>query len=443
MQVHQFFRRHAYNSFWLSAILLAFLNSASAQPTLVSVVPANGATGVSQNTTVVFTFSTAMDTNATTAFFIYDGSSFVATVASWNAGHTVMTNTPVASFPANKTITWLISGQDTLGNPLDGTGSDFGSFSTGGGGGGSGTGTNAITSFTLGKIYYYDQTSAAAPTVDTSIPYNFDAVTALSSNRTATNVTLLLPTGGISNLVQNFLRPEDFTLFSFKTNQASFDATFPPGSYVFTVRSVNSNQTVPVNFPSTLLQPGVPHITNYTAVQAVNPAQPFTLGWDGFIGGTLTDFVSVAIGESFSSTNAGSPGALNGTATSITIPAGTLQPNSNYDSTLSFFRVISITNGSSNVTTVYRATITQFTLTTTSSSTGPIILTNTFWNAGSFSFDVLCSTGQTVTVEYKTNLATGVWQSLVTTNNNQVNRYHIISSPTTNRARFFRARNGS
>jgi hypothetical protein len=50
---------------------LGCLWRAQAAPTILSTVPANGASGVSPTTTIVFTFSEAMDPDATTAFF-YD-----------------------------------------------------------------------------------------------------------------------------------------------------------------------------------------------------------------------------------------------------------------------------------------------------------------------------------------------------------------------------------
>src|SRR6185436_7641559 len=107
---------------------LVCLRPAQAAPTILSTVPANGATGVSTTTTIVFTFSEEMDTNATSAFF-YDGLTFYTTTDSWNAGNTVLTCTPDSAFPLNTNISWVVSGQNTNGDPLAGL--PFGSFSTG------------------------------------------------------------------------------------------------------------------------------------------------------------------------------------------------------------------------------------------------------------------------------------------------------------------------
>lgn len=383
-----------------------------------------------------------MDPDATEASFIdlFNPFSPIPTTPSWSANNTVLTCSPMPSFPANKTIFWNVFGQSADGEPLEMD--PFGSFTTSSGGS-SGTGTNAMTRFTLGILHAYDQTSTALPTPEATAPYSFSAITALASNRTATNVLLVLPTGSRSNLMRNFFQPENFTLFAFNTNLATFNTTFPSGNYTFNVQATASNQMVAVNFPPTLAQPGAPHVSNYTAAQTVDASQPFMLTWDAFPGGTSADFVSVAIGESFSSTNAGLPGALPGTATSITIPAGTLQASSNYDGTIGFYRFIGTTNGTSYSTLVYRATTTQFTLTTRNgSATGPLILTNAVYAPGNFAFDVLCSPGQTVTVEYRTNLAAGLWRTLLTTNSS-ANRFRAVApQSSTNRTMFFRARNG-
>jgi len=425
---------------WFSlAGLLTFCGPAQADPTLLTIVPADGAFGVPTTTTIVFTFSEEMDPDATSAmFYIISPFTFLTTADSWNAGHTVLTCTPTAPLPEN-TIYWVVSGANPNGDPVDG----FGSFTARTGGSTGGSGTNAITSFTLGKLHFYTQTSVAAPTLDPDFPYYFSADTSLSSNRTATNITLKLPTTIITNLTQDFFEPETYSLFAFDTNLTRLDNNFPSGDYIFTVKAVNSNQTVTVNLPATMAQPDAPHLANYAAAQAVNPAADFALHWDAFPGGIASDYIHVDVGDEFSSADPYEPGALSGTATTVTIPAGTLQANSSYDGAITFYRFVSMTNGNSYVTLAYRATITDFTLLTTGSSgSSPLVLTNAIFTPANFSFDVLCAVGQSVTVEYRTNLATGSWQTLMTTNSPGTSFRVVAPQSTTNPSLFFRARNG-
>ncbi|MGH7969731.1 MAG: Ig-like domain-containing protein, partial [Limisphaerales bacterium] len=299
-----------------------------AQPTIVSTVPAMGASGVSPTADVVFTFSEPMDTTATEAQFIDISNplSPFPTTSSWNASGTVLTCTPSPAFPSNKQIYWVVSGQNPNGDSLGGTPGGYFTTGTGGGGGSTGSGTNRVTTFTLGKIYVYDQTLAGTPTADTNVPYAFEAVTGLASNRTATTITLTLPAnGGTSNLTQNFVAHEDYYLFYYTTSSNELETTFPAGSYNFNVMAATSNQTVSVALMPASNQPNAPHVSNFAEAQSVNAAQPFTLKWDGFTGGTSGDYISVHVSggiEVWKTGDFGSTNALPGTATSVTIPAG-------------------------------------------------------------------------------------------------------------------------
>jgi hypothetical protein len=403
--------------YWSRVILLAAAvvcsGSAWAQPFIVSVVPANNASGVSPSAAVVFTFSEEMDTALTQAQFFQPPFTPLPTTQAWSANNTVLTCTPTPSFPANQSIIWLVNGESLTGEPIDG---EVGTFTTGGSGGGGGSGTNRLTSFIVGKIHFYDQTSAGAPTLEPEIPYFFTASTTLASNRTATGITLTTPPGGVSNLTQNFVAPENYFLFGIYSNLTAFNAAFPAGNYVFNVMASTSNQNVTVNLPAGMTQPNAPHVANYAAAQAINPAQPFQLTWDAFQGGTTFDHISLSIGDTFETPDAGSLGALNGTATSFTIPAGTLQPGSNYNATLTFTRSLGITN-SNHATSAFISTSTDFHVNTSGVVTPPVILTNASWSNGTFSFDVRSAPGQGLVIEFSSTLLTNQWATLLTTNN--------------------------
>lgn len=421
---------------------LALGSQAYAAPTIISPPPTNG---VSPSAPLVFTFSEAMDTDPmVTGVDFIDLTTFATlpTIAVWSGGDTILTCTPSPSFPTNRQIAWSAYGANPVGDPLGGIPGGLFTTGSGSGSGGGGSGTNAITTFSVGKVHHYNQTSGGSPTLDPTTPYGFSGVTSLSSNRTATSVALTLPTATVSNLTH--LPPpsaEIFILSAVDTNLNTYEATFPSGNYSFFVQAASSNQTVVVNLPTTniMAQPGAPHLTNYPAAQAVNPGQAFALGWDAFPGGTAADYIYVQIGANYSSPNPGTPGALSGTARTFTIPAGTLQPNSTYDSTIGFYRRVGTTNASF-ATDAYRATFTDFSFITTSGS--QLVLTNASWTPGSFSFDVICTNGQTVTVEY-TNVLTAVnWPKLLTTNS-PGSRFHVVSpQAVSNKFLYYRARNG-
>src|SRR5262249_16222748 len=154
--------------------------------------------------------------------------------------------------------------------------------------------------------------------------------TSLASNRTANSVTLKLPNSAVSNLVQNPSALEDWNFGTFNTNSAVLDTNFPPGTYTFTVNPAPSNQTLRVTFPASLAQPAAPHFKTFAALQSVDPTKPFTFQWDPFTGGASTDYIVASVANAWQSPDPGAPNALSGTATSVTIPAGTLAPGKTY-----------------------------------------------------------------------------------------------------------------
>jgi hypothetical protein len=420
---------------------LMHLSPAEAEPTIISLPPASG---LSPSAAIVFTFSEAMDP-AFTAVDFYSLSPFATlpTTDVWSGGNTILTCTPSPAFPPNQQVVWTPYGQNLAGDPLGGT-LLGGIFTTGTGSGSTGNGTNASTTFSVGKTHHYNQTSAGAPTLDPFTPYDFSGVTSLASNRTVTSITLTLPTAAVSNMFQLPQQLEKYIVYGVGTVQSTYDATFPPGNYTFFAQAAASNQTVVVNLPTTssLPQPGAPHLTNYVAAQSVNPNQPFVLGWDAYAGGTAADYIDVDIGTAYLSPDPGLPGALNGTARTFTIPAGVLQPNSNYLSRVGFFHFVGSTNAS-YAAAAFRATYIEFSLITTSATpTGQLILTNANWTPSAFSFDVLCTNGQTVTIEYTNALSSGTWPKLLTTNSTG-SLVHIVSTQSVSSPRlFYRARNG-
>ena len=429
-------------------MLLASRGQALGQPSISSVVPAKGATGISSNSSVVFTFSTAMDTNRTSVQFYTPISTppYSYTFAmsnAWNGTSNVLICSPVSAFTVPAQIYWSFSsGFDLSGNRLQApkTGYFFTSDTVG-----SGSGTNAYTTFLIGRANLYSQAGNAQPTSYTVEPYIYLASTSLASNRTTTGITVTFPGGGVSNLVQDIAAPEKWVFGGFMTNETALETNFPPGNYTFTVNATASNETKVLSFPSSLVQPSAPHLTNLLAAQSVDATQPFTLRWDPFAGGTAADYIAAGLGTAWQSPSIGSSNALSGTATSVTIPAGTLAPGTTYQGSVGFSHAVLATNGT-EATYVYRATITQFALTTKPSTVAAApVVTNPGWNGGVFGFDVLTTAGQTVTVVYTTSVANSPtnWPILLTTNSPGTKIHISDSASGRGPAVFYRARNGN
>jgi len=166
-------------------MLLVPPGQAHAQPTILSTIPASGATGVSPSAAVIIAFSEAMDTSMTTADFIATNPyAEVPTALTWSAGNTVLTCTPMPSFPASRGILWSASGQDGSGRQL--TGITGGNFTTGSG--------NQLTLTNVlwnGGHFACDVISPAGQTL--TVEYN----STLRSNQWQTLLTTNSPAGRV------------------------------------------------------------------------------------------------------------------------------------------------------------------------------------------------------------------------------------------------------
>ena len=408
-----------------------------AQPYLVSSDPTNEQEDVSTTNTVVFVFSTTMDpTNSGAEFFdeSHEGTPVPATF-SWSASNTVLTYTPEPSWPAESAIVWALDAHDTNGNAL--TSGFEGFFVTGGSGSGSGS-TNKYSTFDIGTAWSYDQTSTGAPTLDVSNSYEFLANVNLSSNRTALSNTITLPNSSVSNMTQDPFASYEFFFGATETNLTVFDNTFGSGSYVFTVFATSSNQQVAVDLPESLAQPPAPQVANFTAAQSVDASQPFTLQWDAFANPASQAFIYVTVGNAYTSAPAGDSNAIPASATSLQLPAGTLQSNTTYLPTIGFFNGVITTNGST-LKTAYREAITTFPLVTTGGASPTLVLTNLSLSKTSFSFSINAPENLTLAIQYNTNLGSSSWQTLFATNAGPgVIQVDIPFSPT-NRSIFYRA----
>lgn len=111
----------------------------------------------------------------------------------------------------------------------------------------------------------------------------------------------------------------------------------PPGNYRFTLRSVISGElhyTVPLYTDD---YPPAPRLLNFTAAQAIDPAQDFTLRWNEFTG-TGGREIRLEIARADTAEVVLAEGPLPGDLTALRIPPGTLTPETDYLGTLTFTR---------------------------------------------------------------------------------------------------------
>ncbi|MCX6924290.1 MAG: Ig-like domain-containing protein [Verrucomicrobia bacterium] len=313
-------------------------------PQLVSSFPTNGASGVATYFHVVFVFNEAMkptqsiawSANVNAANFTY----------AWSGDGQSLNCQYQGSLPAGVVITWMLnpSGQplllaDVAGNPLPSS-TYAGSFSTAGvtnnpcnpvdNGRGSGGVTKQLTFF---------QTGAGDPTLDPTNPPVFYALVASPTNNPVTAAKLQVPGGPLLALTNYFGR--SFMDMEEYASQTSLDTARPNGTY--TLQLTRTTGTPPsAGITLTGSYPPTPQILNYAAAQAIDPGANFVLQWNGFTGATANDSIALVLHSgswTWMAPDLCVPRTLANTATSITLPAGTLQPGTRYDATLTYSRM--------------------------------------------------------------------------------------------------------
>jgi len=119
--------------------------------------------------------------------------------------------------------------------------------------------------------------------------------------------------------------------------------------------------------------PPAPQVLNLPNLQSLDASQDLTLSWNAWVGGTAEDTILVSVSNGwktvFASPNPGRTGALDGTATTCTIPAGTLVPGDSYTVTIKFVHVLSSARGLVNgypdaVVTTFQDSCTNFDIAT-------------------------------------------------------------------------------
>lgn len=133
------------------------------------------------------------------------------------------------------------------------------------------------------------------------------------------------------------------------SSKPALDARFPAGTYNVSVQSVHDgNQNFQVGLGGDAYPPS-PQFLNWAALQSVHAESEMILSWLPYSGGTGQDFVQVRIYndlyEAFRSPDFGQPGALNGTHTSVTVPAEAMFPGEIYTVELLFANVLAVNAG--------------------------------------------------------------------------------------------------
>jgi len=201
-----------------------------------------------------------------------------------------------------------------------------------------------VAMYLVAKGQQYTQTSEAAAQLADENPYVFVAQVVESYSSAVTSATVQTPRHSTAPLTaaSDVYGLEYQAGFASKTK---LDSAFGTGKYQFSIVTADDGpQTLSLTL-RTGAYPNAPHLTNWSDAQSIAADEDFLLSWDSFTSGTTDDFIQLSIRDGdgqvvFSTPDAGESEALDGTSTSVLVPANTLDASQVYSAKLTFVHVV-------------------------------------------------------------------------------------------------------
>ena len=294
--------------------------------------------------------------------------------------------------------------------------------------------------YNIGKQQNFNQNSSGAPTPAGGNPFRFFANVFANASNAVTSAQVQLPApGGIDPLSPD---PTD-TVLSFVQrfpSQAALDTAFVPGTYTLQLSAVHDGtRSLQMTMPSDAL-PAAPHVANWAAAQAINPAVDFNLTWDPFSSSSALDFIVLNAFDSLGNVIASL--GLPYTATNFDFVAGAFQSGQTNQVQLQFRHITSqdITNYPGVTGSVRFISSTVLNLSTTALATAPSLVVVTTNGLRPFELLLAGQAGALYAIDTSSNLQSGTWVPLVT--NTAVNGQFVFVDPQSSNfsARFYRGR---
>lgn len=292
---------------------------------------------VPRNSGVAFEFSEPMQASQSINWAGVDPAKFTY---QWSDDGRVLFCLYAQQLPANAQISWQLNRtafKDVAGNilPFAAQG-DFTTASEDT----SGTPDLKIAGVWKGEVFV--QAPGGAPQIRGEDAFAAGAFADSTGFNTLVAGSLRLPSGETFRL--EYSQGDALEIESEVNSKAEQEAIAPPGAYQLTLETVHQGtKTVNLTVPADTY-PSIPELLNLAAAQAFDPALPLTLSWKPMAGGTVNDFIGMWVdpengGQTVYETPEFQSGqGLNGTATSVTIPAGTFRAGRTYDVELEFAR---------------------------------------------------------------------------------------------------------
>jgi hypothetical protein len=279
------------------------------------------------------------------------------------------------------------------------------------------------TKYTVGYLGEFYQTNASGTLTSNAVAaFGFEAAIALETNLTASAASVTIPGGEQEGMIT--INSNRFSYIVGTNSFSNLASAFPPGDYVFTIsNNPTSSGPISVPMPDNPTFPNPPTLTNYAAAQAIDPTRDFTLYWTPFAGGSSHDYISVAVsapslGTVFQTAQFGCPDALDGTASSVVIPAGTLVVDQSYTADITFVQEFTVdTNSTAGVARLAGSEAETHATISTAGSVPALTLGNpALLPGGGLSFDLPTTPGVYYTIQFNPDLSNpSGWSSILTT----------------------------
>ncbi len=306
-----------------------------------------------------------------------------------------------------------------------------------------------VALYALIKERSFLQTNAT-PVLQPSGGFSFTALVLASPNAALQSAYVQRGPGGTTINLSKTSGSQDFLLRQVFSTQAALDTAFPNlPNYIMGIQTTLDGLRTPQVNLSSGVYPPAPVVANLAAAGDIAAGSNFVLQWNAFPGGLTNDLVQVVITDAatnvvFNSPLIGQSGALNGTSTSINVPADTLAPGRGYIGNVIFGHVRIETL---NALLVYPgvpggtsfATRTVFPIRTRAlvpskqprlrvAGTGPSTITLQFDTEAGFTYRLLAAT----------NPVSPNWTTILTTNASGTNVTFVDGAVESNKERYFK-----
>ena len=311
-------------------------------------VPRNLQYEVELNAVVAFCFSEVMDTTVAVGQAIEwigvpDANLFESR---WSPDGGILFCHYPSGLPPSSSIQWNLNPPDAPSLLRDLAGNVIGNSISGSFRTGAQSSPNLpdVSSLLLIKGKTYEQTDLGVTSLEQYFAgtlYDLNGISSIS------NVSLGIPGSGAAIDSGSFsFDHKQFRGIANFAEEADLDRIFPNGNYLLSVDSMRDGiQAVSLNFTPTNGFPPAPSIENLVAAQTIDNQNSFLLQWAPWAEGTSGDVIHVAVEDSsgiafFRSPELGESASLDGTATSVTIPAGFLPPGVTLEADVTFVKIL-------------------------------------------------------------------------------------------------------